>query len=134
MYLPGLPESPATLARPDLLTGIKFVLAYLGAPIAFMIRFPSRGIFTQDSTLFQTAFTGFLVISFACFLAFHARSRLNRKNPSTVLFVGFSVFAIISASATALGRAAFDASGAAAANSSRYALFGSYFFSRYYFL
>lgn len=126
IYLPGLPESPATLARPTLLTGIKFILAYLGAPLAFLIQFPFRGIFEESPTIRLTAPTGAFLLSVTGAVCYRFRARLQRLEPSGLLFISFASVALLSAAATAVGRAAFSANGAAAANASRYSLFGNY--------
>ncbi len=123
IYIPGLAESGGTLKPLKLL---KFCLAYLGSPVSALFVFPFRSMFDVPNITVRNAWVGalLLVIGIALFRLLRKRSDISQ--PSTLLFICFSVFAIGSGLLTAHGRAEFDSLGLANANASRYTIFGSY--------
>jgi len=124
-YLPGIAMSSGT-AQPTMWQLAEFCLAYLGAPLGGLLWFPFRSMFhVSTSTATNALFGVLLLVSFAA-LSWHARSRLRQQHPAALILIGFCIFAIVSAIATGWARAAFDESGAAAGNSSRYTIFGAY--------
>lgn len=125
-YSPGLTLSTSS-AQPTLLQLVEFCLAYLGAPLAGLLRFPFTHMFDIPLSITTNAVWGSLLVSSCAMLCWHARTRLREQHGAALILFGFTIFAMVSALATGWGRAAFDEYGVSNANSSRYTIFGAYF-------
>lgn len=124
-YLPGLPLTTGG-EHPNLLQLVEFFLTYLGAPLGGLLWFPYGGMFDIPLPIAMNVVCGALLVMSSAMLCWHARTRLREQHGATLILFGFTLFAMISALATAWGRAAFDQYGVSNANSSRYTIFGAY--------
>ncbi|MFA5983884.1 MAG: hypothetical protein WC782_07680 [Methylococcaceae bacterium] len=125
-YLPGIALSTSATAHPTLVQLAQFSLAYLGVPVAGLIRFPYLHMFDLPRIFTTNAICGGILIAIWLVLGWHARDQFRKQQPAAMVLIGFGLFAIISALATGWGRAAFDEYGVANGNSSRYTIFGAY--------
>jgi hypothetical protein len=125
LYLPGMPPSGGSV-HPAPVQVAQFAVVYLGAPLGSLLWFPFKSQFDLPlPTVFNAVCGGLLLVS-AALLCWHARTRLRERRPAALILVGFIIFSVVSALATAWGRAAFDANGVSNANASRYTIFGVY--------
>lgn len=124
-YLPGLGSTTGG-EHPNLLQLVEFFLAYLGAPLGGLLRFPYGGMFDIPLPIATNVVCGAILVTSSSILCWHARTRLREQHGATLILFGFTLFAMMSALATAWGRAAFDEYGVSTANSSRYTIFGAY--------
>jgi hypothetical protein len=124
-YLPSI-TLPTNSAHPTLFELVQFCLAYLGAPLAGLARFPFGNMFDIPRPIVTNAACGSFLVASSAMLCWHARTRLREQHCAALILYGFSIFAIVSALATGWGRAAFDEYGVSTGNSSRYTIFGAY--------
>lgn len=125
LYLPGM-HMDTSPAHPGIVKLVEFTLAYLGAPYAGLLWFPFSNMFDLPTAMAPNVAAGSaLVVSFLM-LSFHAWPRLRERHLAAMILFGFAGFAIMSAIATGWARAAFDESGVANGNASRYTIFGAY--------
>lgn len=124
-YLPGINMSESS-AHPTLLQLFQFSLAYLGTPLAGLIKFPFKNMFDLPLSITLNAICGALLLISWMLTSWRSRNRLRQQHPEIMIMFGFGIFALISAAATGWGRAAFDEYGPSNGNSSRYSIFGVY--------
>jgi hypothetical protein len=124
LYFPGLKETVSS--RAAVLDLILFPLAYLGNPVASLVRYPFRGQFDIAHTTTQNVLAGLFLLAVAGLAAWHCWPSLRARRLPAVLFFGFALFAVGSALVTAAGRAGFPPERILHANSSRYIPFASY--------
>lgn len=125
LYLPGLHENIGTTDTPGIKDLIKFSLAYLGSPLAGLIRFPYVSFVEQPSVLKSNMAAGaFLLLAFGV-AAVRWCGWLLERSKIALLVIGFTFFCLLSAVLTAYGRARF-AGGLDNASASRYTLYSSY--------
>ena len=126
-YLPGIPLTTGS-AHPTPWQLAEFFLAYLGAPLGGLLWFPYNNMFDIPLPITVNAVCGAFLLATCALLCWHARTRLREQHYAALILYGFVMFAMISALATAWGRAAFDKYGVSNANASRYTIFGAYLF------
>lgn len=124
VYLHGLPHEPG--GRPGPVDLAKFSLLYLGAPIADLIHYPFKSNFDVPTSTWLATVCGIVVTSTVVTLSISARHRIRAAEPTALLLLAFTLFALGSAVLTAWGRAELDASGVAQALTSRYTIFGAF--------
>jgi hypothetical protein len=124
VYLPGIPMGSG--AAPSITSLVSFTLAYLGTPVADLIWFPYRNQFDVPLNVWWPALCGAALVSVSCVCLWNARNSLRTRHAGMLVFLVCTIFACVSALATAWGRAAFDEFGVASANSSRYSIFAVY--------
>jgi hypothetical protein len=124
VYLPGLNEKGGDIKHIGRL--IEFCLAYLGSPLGSLLAFPFRNMFDVPPVTLRNAVIGALLLLTTASIFLFLKRKIDRAEPSALLFACFSLFAIGSAILTGWGRAEFDALGVANANASRYTLFSTY--------
>ncbi|KAA0677443.1 hypothetical protein DS837_29275 [Azospirillum brasilense] len=125
LYFPGIPVSEG-IPHPKLIDLIHFTLAYLGNPIGSLLWYPFAKQFdVPASTTLNTTLGVGLVVA-ALVSARMAWDGLRQRRADALVLFLFVGLAVISALATAWGRAAFDAAGVSNANSSRYSIFAAY--------
>jgi hypothetical protein len=125
VYLPGIPLEDGA-ARPTPSAILWFALVYLGNPVMSLLRFPYQHQFDLPETTIWNGAVGGILVGVALPTLWRARSELIARRPAALVLFLFSSFAVISALATAWGRAAFDQFGVANANASRYSIFAVY--------
>lgn len=126
VYFPGLPENPSSVARPGPVEILRFVVVYVGSPIGGLLRFPYQDQFFIPRPTVFNGFVGVLFLCLICGLLFFGRKEVRvEESKGYRILLGSFVFTILSAVATAMGRAAFDDYGVSNANSSRYSLMSS---------
>jgi hypothetical protein len=124
LYFHNLPSEE--VQRPGPLAMMRFAAIYLGSPLADLLHFPFHGPFDLPTTTTLQTVCGVVLVAGAAALCVRARHGLRSGEPAAMLLVGFSLFAVGSALATAWDRARFDALGVALASSSRYTIFAAY--------
>lgn len=123
VYLPGIPLGNGW---PSVSHFLVFVLAYLGTPLAGLIWYPYRGQFDVPLNMWWPSLVGAAVAVVSIVSLWRARKSLGQRDPATMALFLFVTIAVVSAAATAWGRAEFDQFGVADANSSRYSIFAAY--------
>lgn len=124
-YIPGIPLA-ASSVRPSAWQLLEFCLAYLGEPLRGLLWFPYQNMFDIPRSIVGSVICGTLLLSSCVVLCRHAWSKLREQETAALVLFGFTAFSIVSALATAWGRATFDDFGIANANASRYSIFGVY--------
>lgn len=124
-YLPGISLSESS-AHPSLLQLFEFCLAYLGSPLAGLIKFPFKNMFWLPTAIVFNAICGALLLVSWSVAVWRSQPQLRQQKSDVLILIGFGIFALISALATGWGRAAFDEYGVSNGNSSRYSIFGVY--------
>ena len=125
VYLPGIPLEDGA-ARPTPLAMLWFVLVYLGNPVMSLLWFPYGNLYDLPIPTLWNGAVGTIVLAISLFTLWRAREELRTRRPEVMTLFLFSGFAVISATATAWGRAAFDQYGVSNANASRYSIFALY--------
>ncbi|CAO3383408.1 hypothetical protein [Azospirillum argentinense] len=125
VYFPGIPVSSG-IPHPSIPTFIHFTLAYLGNPVGALLWFPFVNQFNVPASTALNTALGVVLCVLALASLRTAWSDLRERRPEALILFLFVGLAVLSAMATAWGRAAFDASGVANANSSRYSIFAAY--------
>jgi hypothetical protein len=125
VYMSGM-SGTEVAHRPGPGAWLAFVFVYLGSPLGALIQFPYRSATDLPRELWLNALAGVGVVAAASFIAYLHRGKIRQRTPASLLFIGFTLFALGSAALTAWGRAAFDDNGVANANGSRYTIFSSY--------
>jgi len=122
LYLPGL---PAGASHPSLFEFGRFVLAYLGMPIAYLIWYPVGLLLNPTGAAAWPVIPGAVLLGLAAVALPFVKPSLRAGRPEAFLATLFSALAIGSAFVTAWGRAAGEY-GLATAEASRYTIFGVY--------
>lgn len=122
LYLPGLPPGAS---HPSLFEFGRFVLAYLGMPLAYLIWYPVGLIYSPAKAVAWPIIPGAVLLGLAGFALPFIKTGLRAGRPEAFLAILFSTLAIGSAFVTAWGRAAGEY-GLATAEASRYTIFGVY--------
>ena len=133
VYLPGI--AAEAHGAPSVTDLVVFTMAYLGTPVAGLAWYPYRSLFDVPTTIWWPSLCGAGILFLMCRCLWRVRKSLPDRSAAVLVLLLCSLFGMLSALVTAWGRAAFDESGVASANSSRYSIFGVYVtFGLIYFL
>jgi hypothetical protein len=124
VYAIGLPIQNGP--HPSGLAVIEFSLAYLGSPIAGLLYFPFKSQFDIPVSTVTNCVFGLFATTIGIYACYKSRKFSGRGAVVSRITLGFFIFALVSALATAWGRAAFDQYGVSNANASRYSIFSGY--------